>query len=63
MGCLVDSSETVIVAVALRLLSFTLRTPCVLISFVIICCAVIIYCVEFNYFAVEIVAVNVHSNV
>lgn len=61
MGGLVDSSETVIVAVALRLLCFTLRTPCILISFVIICCAVIIYCVEFEDFAVEIVAVNVHD--
>ena len=61
VGGLVDSSESVPVCFAALLLCLTLRSPCVLISFVIICCAVIIYCVEFEDFAVEIVAVNVHD--
>ena len=62
MGDLVDSSETVIEAVALRLLCFTLRPAVVLVKFlIIICCAVIIYCVELNHFAVEIRRIVVHG--
>ena len=58
---IVDSSETVILAVALRLLSFTLRPAMVLVIFpAIICCAVLIYCVKLKDFAVEIGRIVVH---
>ena len=60
VGSLVDSSESVIVAVALRLLRFTLRPACVLV-FLIIYCAVVIYCVELNHFAVNVRRIVVHD--
>jgi len=62
VGDLVDSLETVIACVALRLLVLTLRAPCVLLilTCVICCVIVIIYCAVFLDLVVKIVAVNVH---
>jgi len=62
VGDLVDSSETVIACVALRLLVLTLRAACVLLilACVIYCVIVIIYCAVFLDLVVEVVAVDVH---
>ncbi len=59
MGDLVDSSETVIACVALRLLLLTLAASGIL-YLSLRPLLIIIYCVVFNDFAVESVAVDVH---